>query len=199
MMNAIADVRVVRGLEGPQRGVFSKGDLQTAFREQHPAAFVRRIDALLDNGVLRRFCRGWYVTESFDLATLSQRLAPGSVISFTTVLARHLVVGPSPETSIVAVKTGRPRRHTDGEHLIEHVSITARLLFGFSTIDGVRYADPEKAFLDTLYFHLRGRRYQFDIYSDVAVDTLDHERIRDYLSRYRNPKFVSFVEGMLAS
>lgn len=198
-MNSIADARLVRDLEGPQRGVFSKGDLQTAIREQHPAAFVRRVDALLDNGVLRRFCRGWYVTESFDLATLSQRLAPGSVISFTTVLARHLVVGPSPGTSIVAVKTGRPRRYTDGEHLVEHVSITARLLFGFSTIDGVRYADPEKAFLDTLYFHLRGRRYPFDIYSDVAVDRLDHERIQEYLRRYRNPKFVTFVEGMLAS
>jgi len=198
-MNVIADARAVQGLEEPQRGVFSKGDLQTALREQHPAAFVRRVDALLENGVLHRFCRGWYVAEGFDLATLSQRLAPGSVISFTTVLARHLVVGPSPETSIVAVKIGRPRRYTDGEHLIEHVSVAASLLFGFSTIDGVRYADPEKAFLDTLYFHLRGRRFPFDVYSDVAVDRLDHDRIRDYLSRYRNPKFVTFVEGMLAS
>jgi hypothetical protein len=33
----------------------------------------------------------------------------------------------------------------------------------------------------------------------VAVDRLDHERIQEYLRRYRNPKFVTFVEGMLAS
>jgi len=55
--------------------VFSKADLQTAFAERHPAAFVRRVNALVENGVLRRFSRGWYVTDGFDLATLSQRLA----------------------------------------------------------------------------------------------------------------------------
>lgn len=196
-MNVIADARTLRDLDEPQRGVFSKGDLQSALRERHPAAFVRRVGALLENGVLQRFCRGWYVTEGFDLATLSQRIAPESVISFTTVLARHLIVGPSPERTVVAVKTGRPRKYTDGEYVIEHVSIAERLLFGFEFVDGVRLADPEKAFLDTLYFHLRGRRFPFDVYSDIAVDRLDGDRVRRYLSRYRNPKFVSFARGIL--
>jgi hypothetical protein len=198
-MNTIADARVLGGLEEAQRGVLSKGDLQTALGERHPAAFVRRVDALLEHGVLRRFCRGWYVTEGFDLATLSQRLAPESVVSFTTVLARHLIVGPSPEGRIVAVKTGRPRRYTDGEHEIEHVSVAPGLLFGFSTVDGVRIADPEKALLDTLYFHLRGRRFPFDVYSDIEIDRLDRDRVKQYLERYRNPRFVSFVRGVLAS
>ncbi|MCU0305402.1 MAG: hypothetical protein MUC56_15220 [Thermoanaerobaculales bacterium] len=189
---------MLRSLEEQQRGVFSKGDIQSALQERHAAAFIRRVDALLVNGVLRRFCRGWYVSDGFDLATLSQRLAPDSAVSFTTVLARHLIVGPSPESTIVAVKTGRPRRYTDGEHVIEHVSIAAPLLFGFSAVDGVRFADPEKAFLDTLYFHLHGRRFPFDIYSDIAVDRLDGDRVREHLSRYRNPKFVSLVNGMLS-
>ena len=198
-MKVIDDARVLRALNGPQRGVFSKSDLQIALQERYPAAFVRRVDALIDNGVLRRFCRGWYVTEGFDLATLSQRLAPESVVSFTTVLARHLIVGPSPEGTIVAVKTGRPRRYFEDEHIIEHVSITPRLLFGFENVDGVRFADPEKAFLDTLYFHLRGRQFPFDLYSDIAVDRLDGGRVERYLSRYRNPKFVSFARRVLAS
>jgi hypothetical protein len=51
--------------------------------------------------------------------------------------------------------------------------------------------------LDTLYFHLRGRRYPFDIYSDIALHKFDKARLRDYVSRYRNPKFVAFVEGVL--
>jgi len=198
-MNAIADLQVLRRLEVSQRGVFSKADLQTTFAERHPAAFVRRVNALLENGILRRFCRGWYVTEGFELATLSQRLAPKSYISFSTVLARNLIIGPNPEGKIVAVKIGRPRRYADGDYVIEQASVTEDLFFGFSPIDGVRYADTEKAFLDTLYFHLRGRRYPFDIYSDIAIDRLDHVRVADYLGRYRNPKFVAFVEGMLTS
>ena len=196
-MNTAAAARLVQGLGQAQRGVFSKADLQTALAERHPAAFARRIDALLDLGVLHRFSRGWYVTEDFDLATLSQRLAPSSYISFSTVLARHLIVGPNPEDRIIAVKTGRPRQYALGDRVIEHVSVAESLLFGFETVDGVRYADAEKAAIDTLYFHLRGRRYPFDIFSDMAVDRLDHVRVRRYLERYNNPRFVAFAKGVL--
>lgn len=198
-MNALSDTRLLQRLGPEQRGIFSKGDLQTAFAEPHSAAFVRRVNVLMDHGVLRRFCRGWYVAEEFDLATLSQRLAPESYISFSTVLAEHLIIGPNPAGRIVAVKTGRPRRYSNDEFAIEHVSAAEDLIFGFSTTDGVRYADAEKAFIDTLYFHLRGRRFPFDIYSDMATHRLDQAKIRKYLGKYRNPKFVTFVEGVLTS
>jgi len=198
-MNVVADLQILHRLRDPQRGVFSKADLQTAFAQRHPAAFVRRVNVLLEHGILRRFCRGWYVTEGLDLATLSQRLAPKSYVSFSTVLARKLIVGPSPEEKIVAVKVGRPRRYASDGLVIEHVSVNKELFFGFSVQEGVCFADAEKAFLDTLYFHLRGRRYPFDIYSDMAVDRLDEGKVREYLRRYRNPKFVAFAEGILMS
>jgi len=197
IMNIIADAQLLRSFDAEQRGVFSKADLQTAFGEPHPAAFVRRVNKLLDQKILRRFCRGWYVGEAFDLATLSQRLAPNSYISFGTVLARNLLIGTSPDRQIVAVKTGRPRRYACESYIIEHVGVTEELLFGFSRINGIRYADAEKALLDTFYFHLRGRRYPFDIYSDISLHKLDQERLRDYLNCYRNPKFVTFVQGIL--
>jgi len=196
-MNAVADAQLLSRLDTEQHGIYSKGDLQTAFGEPHPAGFVRRVRVLLDHGILRRFCRGWYVSEVFDLATLSQRLAPESYISFGTVLARNLIIGTSPDRQIVAVKLGRPRRYACDGYVIEHVSVTEELLFGFLNVDGVRYANSEKAVLDTLYFHLRGRRYPFDIYSDIALHKLDKARLRDYVSRYRNPKFVAFAEGVL--
>jgi len=196
-MNALADAQLLDRLDTEQRGVYSKGDLQTAFGEPHPAGFVRRVRTLLDHGILRRFCRGWYVSEDFDLATLSQRLAPESYISFGTVLSRDLIIGTSADRQIVAVKLGRPRRYACDGYVIEHVGITEELLFGFSTVDGVQYANAEKAVLDALYFHVRGRRYPFDIYSDIALHKLDKARMADYLNRYRNPKFVAFVEGVL--
>ena len=77
------------------------------------------------------------------------------------------------------------------------MSIAAHLDFGFEVIDGVRWALPEKAVLDTLYFHLRGRRFTFDIYSDVAYHRLDRGRLEEFLSHYRNPKFGAFVHNVL--
>jgi hypothetical protein len=69
--------------------------------------------------------------------------------------------------------------------------------FGTEIKNGIRYADPEKAFLDTLYLYQKGRRFPFNIYTDMNLDGLKASRIRNYLARYRNPKFISFVKGIL--
>lgn len=197
-MKYTTDARIIEKVRPAQRGVFSKADLQTLLAEPHPAAFARRFRALEENGVLRRFCRGFYVTESFDLLTLSQRIAADSYVSLDTVLARELLIGPRPSRRVVAVKIGKARTYEGLGHEVVHLHIAPYLAaFGYAATNGVRFADAEKAVLDTLYFHLRGRRYPFDIYSDIAFDKLDRRRLESYLSRYRNPKFVTFVRGLL--
>lgn len=196
-MKYAADARAVEKATVAQRGVFSKADLQTLFAEPHPAAFARRFRALEANDVLRRFCRGFYVTESFDLPTLSQRIAPESYVSFGTVLARELLIGARPVRQVVAAKFGKSRRYTGLGYEVVHLHIAPHLAFGAAASDGVRFADAEKAVLDVLYFHLRGRRYPFDIYSDIDFDRLDRPRLESYLNRYRNPKFVAFARGVL--
>jgi predicted transcriptional regulator of viral defense system len=198
-MKTMTDTQLLASLDAAQNGVYAKSDLQTAFGEAHPVAFNRRLRSLIEHGVLRRFCRGWYISNEFDLATLSQRIAPTSYVSFGTVLARELFIGTNPVRQITAVKRGRPRRYASDGYVIDHVSTTDELMFGSTSENGVRYADVEKAVLDTLYYHLRGRRYPFDIYSDLSFAKLDHARLREYLSRYHNPKFIAFVEGMMKS
>ena len=196
-MKYAADIRAIESVAGAQRGVFSRADLQTLFAEPHQAAFARRFRVLEANGVLRRFCRGFYVTESFDLPTLSQRIAPDSYVSFGTVLARELLVGARPLRQVVAAKVGKSRVYTGLGYEVVHLQIAPHLVFGHAASDGVRFADAEKAVLDVLYFHLRGRRYPFDIYSDIDFDKLDRQRLESYLRRYRNPKFVAFARGVL--
>ena len=196
-MKTLSDSQMVTRLSGAQTGVFTTADLRTALGEVHPAAFGRRIRDLQTHGVLFRFTRGFYVTEKFELPVLSQRIAPSSCISFETVLARRLVIGTSPVRRVVATKVGRTRRYCSRGFEIEHVGISGGLVFGYENVDGVRYANVEKAVLDVLYFHLRGRRYAFDIYSDINLAKLNLDRTREYLRRYRNPKFVAFAKRVL--
>jgi hypothetical protein len=197
MKVALSDARTLRRLAEAQRGVFSKADLQTAFGDRHPLGFVRRVNSLLAAGDLERFTRGWYVVEGFDPVTLSQRIAPSSYVSFATVLARALMIGPSPRNRVMAAKVGRTRTYAALGIEIVHVGIAPHLNFGHALENGIRFANSEKAALDVLYFHLRGRRFPFDVYSDVAYDNLDAERLRSYLHRYRNEKFVAFARGVL--
>lgn len=193
----LADAQLINRLAPAQGGVFSKADLQVTFADPHPASFGRRVRTLVAGGILTRFARNWYVAPGFDPATLSQRLAPISYVSFTTVLAEALLVGPAPERRITAVRVGRNRIYESGGYVVEHVGIAPHLFFGFGSRDGVCYADPEKAALDVLYFHLRGRRYPFDVYSDIDRAKLDNNRVRQYLSRYRNARFVAFAKQLL--
>lgn len=197
MKEKLNDALLIQRLAGEQRGVFSKADLETILADPHRASFVRRVQALLESGLLQRFCRGWYVVQPFDLLTLSQRMAPESYISFGTVPARSLLVGPRPENRVTAAKVGRTRTYRGLGREIDHVSIAKHLNFGHSTDQGIRFADPEKATLDVLYFHLRGRRFEFDVYSDIAYDRLDPKLLTSYLVRYRNKKFVTFAKGLL--
>ncbi|RKY20933.1 MAG: hypothetical protein DRQ55_05975 [Planctomycetota bacterium] len=196
-MNAATDERLLQPLTAAQRGVFSKADLQTALGEKHPSAFASRVRALEQCGALRRFIRGWYVAQEFDLATLSQRISPRSYVSFGTVLARELLVGSAPERQLTAAKVGTARSYSGLGVQIVHVSIARHLDFGYQRVDGVAWADAEKAALDVLYYHLRGRRYVFDIYSDIAFEKLDMRRVRSYLKQYRNPRFVAFARKLL--
>lgn len=147
--------------------------------------------------MLRRFLRGFYVAEEFDLATLSQRLAPESYVSFANVLSRDLLIGPRPERQVMAVRAGRNRTYRGFGFEIVHLGLAPHLFFGYEARDGIRFADAEKALLDTLYFHLRGQRYVFDPFSDVDTSRLDPVRLQDYLGRYRNPRFVTFARHAL--
>ncbi len=196
-MKSLNDARLVTALSEEQRGVFSKADLQTAFADRHSNSFARRVRDLIQAGVLRRFLRGWYVAEAFDLATLSQRLATDSYISFGNVLAGALLIGTRPERQVMAVKIGRTRIYRALGFEILHLTIAEHLSFGHGALDGVQFADGEKAVLDVLYFHLRGQRFFFDPFSDIDFSRLDPKRLREYLVHYRNPKFISFASNLL--
>lgn len=196
-MNEIEDVRVVERLQARQRGVFTLDDLRAALAEPHQAALYARAQRLMRAGTLQRFTRGVYVTADFDLALLSQRIASDSAVSFETVLARELVIGPRPTRVISAIRNGRPATFDAHGFRIEYHHIATNLRFGEFVDDGVRRTDAEKAILDVLAFHLRGRRALFDVHSDVNLDRLDARRLRDYLARYRNPRFVAFARDTL--
>lgn len=193
----------LQSLSPKHHGVFSTYDLANLFLTKDSLGLSRKLKSFLKAGVLHRFCRGYYVTEDFDLESLSQRLCPHSAISLGTVLAKTRLIGNIPQKTVYAVKIGKTRVYQSTLASIVHLgysssSIGRNLWFGYSLGDvGIRYADKEKAFLDTLYFYQLGHKFSFNVYSDIAVERLDRKKIESYLKKYRNPKFVTFVKGVL--
>jgi hypothetical protein len=179
-------------------GVFSTSDLRNLFNENNPVFLYRQIKSLVANKVLTRFKKKFYVTNTFNVEVLAQKLYPDSYISLGTVLAKKMLIGSIPEKTVYSIKTGRTRLFKSQSTSLLFLSIAPDLCFGFEFENGLRYAMKEKAFIDTLYFYQKGFKFSFSIFEDIDLSRIDKRVAGDMLGQYKNPKFVAFAKGVLS-
>lgn len=198
MKKAASDLERLRKYAPQMQGVFTLPDIATLTAEPHRAELYRRIERLTEQGILKRFARGIYVTEGYSPRVLSQKLQPQSYVSFGGVLADARLIGSVPKFQVDAVAaTGRTKTITAHNITLRYFAIQKSLYFGFEVRDGIALATPEKALLDTLYFHQHGTRFFFDIFSDVNVTSLHRNTFDKFLLKYKNPRFKAFVKTYL--
>lgn len=179
-------------------GVFSIADLENLLGLPSKLSTARMIRRLIREGALVRASRGIYTTPACDLWRLSARLSPKSYVSMDSALAHHGLIGTVPERQLSALHAARRSVVSCPQGTVRLYSIAPQLLFGFERRhDGVAIADPEKAYLDLLAYHLRGVRFVVDPLKEVRLDLLNRRKLARYLKRYRNPRFVAFVKGVL--
>jgi len=183
------------------RGVFTVSDLSNLFLTTREVEIQKKLKPFLKEKVLNRFCRGFYVAQNFDLEWLSQRLCLHSAVSLGSVLAKEMVIGSIPQKTVYAVKVGKTRLYKSAVGNVMHLGFAEagqQLWFGYAFgKNNIQYANAEKAFLDTLYFYQRGYKFSFNVYSDLRVDRLNQKKLLHYLSQYKNPKFRTFVQGVI--
>jgi hypothetical protein len=188
-----------RKISKEQNFVFSEIDLKVLLNTRYDQSFYRAYNQLETMGLVKRFSRGIYVAPGFNLIEVNRKIAPESYVSFEYVLAKNSLIGTYSSGLLRSVMTtGRARRFRFKDNLIEQLKIKKELYFGFNTIDGYNIATPEKAFIDCLYFYTKGKKYSFDIFSDIDLSMLDRKLMARYLLKYENPKFVAFVKGVLS-
>lgn len=180
------------------KGVFSTADLFNVIGGGSSVANSRVIARLEKEGLITRCQRGFYVTRDYDIWTLGARIRERGkgYISMDSVLAANVLIGTVPRNlSMVIPGRNKTLRVQDRRIFFYHIS--SDFFFGFTNQNGICVADSEKAFLDLLYFYQQGRRFPIDPRNEVAVDRLNRKKITAYLKKYRNPKFISFVKGVL--
>lgn len=192
-----ADLKKIEFFNKGAMGVFSTSDLKNLFNETNGLKLNRRIKNLQESGILTRFSKGIYTTTAATLYGVSTRIQEGSYVSLASALSKHLMIGTLPSKTVFAVRCGRTQTFSSALGKIVYVSSQPDLMFGYIPIDGIDCATPEKALLDMLYYHQKGRQFYFDIYTDVNVSCIDIATIRSHLGNYKNPRFTAFVEGYL--
>lgn len=194
----LQDLQSIENTRESLSGVYTYQDLANLMAEPNQAQFYRRIKKLVENGTLKRFCRGLYITNTFDPEVLSQKLAPDSYISFGNILAEHLIIGTKSQFQVDAVKSGKTRIYESDNLRIRHFGTKTLTKFGIVSKNGIKYAEPERAILDTLYFYQHGVKFYYDIFQDIDWSRFDKTKYLYYLkSYYENEKFIKFAEDLI--
>lgn len=201
MKKSPIDIHILQNLQKFQNelgGVFTFVDLYNLIGFHHAASNQKAINRLIKNKILTRVKRGLYVTANFDLWHLAIRIQNNSYISMHSVLAKKGLTGTLSHNRVDIVTTGLGKTITFQNYRIRIVKISKDLFFGFQKIkNGICVADPEKAFLDILYYHSHGHKFAIDPVQEIDIEKLNKTKLSKYLSRYKNPKFVQFVKGVL--
>lgn len=196
--NLAKAVEKILEFETQMGGVFSVADLSSIIAGGSNLYNQRTIDSLVRAGLIRRIMRGLYVTKNCDLWVASARISEESYVSMDSALARHGVTGSVPQMTLSVVHCGGKKTVDLKKGNINFYSIAPEFYFGFlRNSSGVNIANPEKAFIDLLYFYVKGARFLIDPLKDVNIEKLDRKKLFNYFKKYKNPKFVKFVKGML--
>jgi predicted transcriptional regulator of viral defense system len=190
----------LRRLSSSMGGVFSYGDLFNIIATGSPLKNARTIKRLVREGGLFKICRGFYTTDAPDLWVLASRMKPMSYISMDAILARNGLIGTVPARSVSAVYSTGPKKVVQTPFgRIQYFSAASDLItFGTTSLpNGVVISNNEKAYIDLLYYYVKGARFVCDPICDVDLWKLDIKKIERYLKRYQNKRFVQFVRGSL--
>ena len=178
-------------------GVFSLSELSSLFDISNRQSLWSAVRQFESAGLLKRYCRGIYVTRDFDSQVLSAKVRPDSYISFGSALAYHRLIGTESPFLVSCVVPSRASEFA-GDVNLSYARISKELCFGTFTLEnGARMADTEKAVLDTLYFYQHKKVFYFNIFQDIDFSMLSKEKMDVYLERFANPKFRVFVRNTI--
>lgn len=172
------DLVLVRRLLDLDKPHFGVADLEKVLGLRRPSLYVA-LHRLVEYGVLVRLGRGVYqvALRQPDVARIANTLVYPSYLSFESALARYGILSQVPYALSFATPR-RSRRLTLGDTLVEFHQLKGTLFFGYTVVDGLNLAEPEKALLDQLYLAARGGASL--TLHDLDLSRLNPARVRPY-------------------
>ena len=120
----------------------------------------------------------------FDMSRIAGSLYYPAYLSFESALARYGILSQIPHSLTFA--TTRPsKRIIIGNSEAEFSHLKPSLYFGYTLMNGIDVAEPEKALIDELYLVSRGMR-QISI-PELDLHTLDKDKILSYVRSFPLP------------
>lgn len=179
-------------------GLFSKRDVQTLFKVS-PVSATFLLHRYTKRGLIHKVKRGLYTLPDLlppDMY-IANRIYSSSYVSREFALSYHRVI---PETvyEITSVTTKAPRRFEALGKVYTYRRIKKAAFTGYSNIRqngfSFRIADPEKAFVDALYYRV--------LFKEKPMSRFDKKRINPakalhYAKLFGNRRLVAILKRTL--
>ena len=138
---------------------------------------------LVKKGILRRICRDLYAVagRKHSIFSLANALFQPSVISLETALNYWGIIVQVPQINF-SVALGSNQIIVDNTEFVYRRIAASLFHFGQKKIDDFYIAEPEKAFLDSLYMQSKG--LQELLPEDVDMGKLDDDLVNFYCRLY---------------
>ncbi len=189
------DMALVQQLLNLRKPYFTVGDLEKILNQQRPSLYVT-LNRLVNYGVLTRLHRGVYqaALQPSELPRIANALVYPSYLSFESALSRYGILSQAPFVLTFATSR-RSQRLVLSETDVEFHQLKQELFFGYTLVDGLFLAEPEKALLDQCYLASRGLTSLF--WEELDLSRLDHGRLLEMAQPF--PKAVQMrIQAALA-
>ena len=157
----------------------------------YTAKFLQKREGIerVENG---KYC----ISGASDDAVASHIVYP-SYLSLISALRYYNLTNQLPGEKYV-ITTVRHKPLLFHKYKIRFIKVNKKLMFGFSEINGVSIASPEKIFVDVLYLK-KEVWYTEEFQEGLKRGVIDIRKIKDYVIRIGNrqleKKFAEFLEN----
>jgi predicted transcriptional regulator of viral defense system len=137
--------------------------------------------------IIERISQGIYIPMggNVSLENVAAQLYIPNYLSFESALARYGILNLIPYALTFAT-TRKTKKYTLQKQEIEFRQIFPELFSGFEMKNGIYIASPEKAFLDQVYFIVRGK-------ATLDFDELDIKKLSIKSLKELSRKFPAYV------
>lgn len=178
----ISNIELLQTLKGFNKPYFTVADLEKILRMSRDVLYVT-LNRLVKNGVLVRLRRGVYQPEfqNLELEKTANELYYPSYLSFELALSRYGILSQIPYSLTFATTKTTKKQSLVGRE-VEYRQLKDELFFGYTLIEGIYIAEPEKAVLDQLYLMSKGK-----VVSDTnewSLVGLDKDKLLRYSKKF---------------
>lgn len=195
-MKTYSATDIIKVLTEKQVSLFTLADFGRLFEVNNQQTLYKRIQALEKQGIVQKLIKGKYrfalgPTDDFTLANF---LYSPSYISLESALSFYgIITGFTYQITSIAIKG--TRSFFVGNKDFHFSQITNPLFWGYEKKDSFLIADREKAFLDYVYFSVKGLR-NLD-WEEIDIAEIDKQKLAVYLTRFENERMNDCLKEII--